>query len=216
MSSTAVEIINITPTSRLVVEYDTDATNPREDYAATGALTVSAPRNTIDVLPVYDFPGELGRAFDELPSGRYVRGEEDSIIRWARLFHQITLIWDQELGTYWWTDPAFMAENHPTLTAGSPEYVAMEHDVIESDLTTYKTWANGDVYGVILERSAEWLKLDGSEDTRTEWEQEDSLFGCYIDGSYTAQQVASEHFDLTDDERAALTTDPAKEASPTQ
>jgi hypothetical protein len=199
----------LTETSRLRVEYDTDATNPREDYAATGALTVAGPRNTIDVLPAYEFPGNLDAAhgllfhFNRSQRVASYNPGGDQVIRWARIFYDITLVWDQELGTYWWTNPAFMAENHPTLTAGTPEYVAMEREVIESDLTTYKTWANGDVYGVILERSIEWLKLDGSEGKRTDWEQEDSLWGCYLDDEYTAKQVAAEHFELTDDELAA-------------
>jgi hypothetical protein len=188
----------LTETSRLRVKYDTDASDPREDYAATGALTMYSRAIKIHVLTVYGFPGDLEHASDQLGS---------DTVRWARVFHDITLVWDHETGSYWWADPAFMAENHPTLTAGSDEYVAMEKEVIDADLTTYKTWANGDVYGVILERSVEWLKLDGSEDKRTEWDQADALFGCYLDEKYTAKQVAAEHFLLTDDETDACKED---------
>jgi hypothetical protein len=210
MTIAVFETITLTPTSRLRVKYDNDTTNPREDYAATGALTVAGPHNTIDVLGVYYFPGFLDTAHDSLfHFGRSQRVASynpggDQVIRWARVFHQITLVWDQEGGTYWWTDPTFMADNHPTLAVGSEEYVAIEKQVIESDLTTYKKWANGDTYGVILERLAEWHStVDSVHRTRLEWEPIDSLWGCYLDGDYTAKQVAAEHFPLTEDEAAA-------------
>ena len=37
-----------------------------------------------------------------------------------------------------------------------------------------------------------------------EWEVVDSIWGNYLDDEYTAQQVATEHFSLTEDELAAI------------
>jgi hypothetical protein len=185
----------LTETSRLRVKYDTDASNPRDDgYMVTGALTVSGPRNEIDVLTVYGFPGDLEHAHNLL---------EGDAVRWARVFHDITLVWDQARGTYWWADPEQMKSNWPELTVGSDEYVAKEREVIESEQWTYSTWCDGDVYGVILERAVEWRRVSDEGASRMEWEEADALWGCYLGEKYTAKQVAAESFDLTEDELAA-------------
>lgn len=71
----------------------------------------------------------------------------------------------------------------------------------------HTAWADGEVYGVILERAKVYTAEDGS--TLTNWEDSDSLWGCYLSDDYTAQTVALEHFELNDSERAALGLDTA-------
>lgn len=52
------------------------------------------------------------------------------------------------------------------------------------------------VYIVAVEKLHTWQRVVGGVvvDTRTEWEQEDMLGGCFLDVDYTAVQVARDHF----------------------
>ena len=61
-------------------------------------------------------------------------------------------------------------------------------------LATWESWARGDVYIVILERLVTWTAEDGR--TKDLWEVEDSLSGCYLSDSYTAADVARDHFGI--------------------
>jgi hypothetical protein len=199
MTKYVVETIDLTPTSRIVVECDTDAQNPRGDWhMLTGALTCSpyyARRDAIDVEPVYDFPGDLADA-----EGRFTYADE--IARWARVFYSITLEWHDS--TYWWVDPAQMAENWPELAVGSAEYVAREREVITSERAVYQTWCDGEIYVVRLERLETWAKVGDTDDTQYLWEHVEALGGCYLYDQYTAEEVAREHFTLTLAESAPL------------
>lgn len=54
-----------------------------------------------------------------------------------------------------------------------------------------------DPVGVVLERRYKWVKtnLDNAEyEERYEWEEEESIWGCYLDDTYTAQVVAQEYW----------------------
>lgn len=66
----------------------------------------------------------------------------------------------------------------------------------------YQQWAAGEVYGVSLERAE--MYVHPTKPPIIDWECVDSLWGNYLDESYTAQTVAREHFTLTDDELEAL------------
>lgn len=59
-------------------------------------------------------------------------------------------------------------------------------------LEAWKSWAQGDVYIVILERLVTWTDKDGR--TQDLWEIDDIVSGCYLSDSYTASDVAREHF----------------------
>lgn len=58
-----------------------------------------------------------------------------------------------------------------------------------------------EVYGVIVERKVDWIRVgagDGQElpDTMTTWEEIGSIWGCYLDDTYTARVVANEYFGI--------------------
>lgn len=183
-NSSDVEIYDVTPNLRVRLQYDENPSNPRTEYAATGALTVNGSRN--EVTPVYDFPGDLHRAVDSLMTTA-------RIARWARIFHDVTI--DVLEGTIWWTDPDFMRENHPTLAPGSTEYVALERHVIDLDQKIYLRWAAGYVYGVIVERRQVYTKtVDGvitnPDHTLTVWEEEDAIWGVYFNDDYPTSTEA--------------------------
>lgn len=71
------------------------------------------------------------------------------------------------------------------------EQVQEEIELIEREgiygveLHTLKTWARENEKGVIVEK-------------KTEWDYEDSIWGCFLDAEYTAKTVASEYFTLSD------------------
>ena len=64
-------------------------------------------------------------------------------------------------------------------------------------LEVWESWARGDVSTVILERLVTWTDEDGR--TKDLWETEDSLSGCYLSDSYTANVVAREHFGIKEE-----------------
>lgn len=56
-------------------------------------------------------------------------------------------------------------------------------------------------HGVIVERKVDWIRVgagDGQElpDTMTTWEEIGSIWGCYLDDTYTARVVANEYFGI--------------------
>lgn len=60
---------------------------------------------------------------------------------------------------------------------------------------TYAQWLRGDVYGVIHRKRVVWTTED-RDDTLETWEEENALWGCYLDEDYTAIEVAKEYFDV--------------------
>lgn len=175
-----------------------------------------------DVPAVHDDPtGRIVEAHDhfDFENNGYTLTEED-VARWAKIFHGLHLEYDSEHGGYWFVDPDQLVENFWDASLGGRWMYAndeltkaeVEAKIIESEQETYRQWAEGDVYGVILERKVAWAKLSadggtvlqGEGTVRETWENEGSVWGCYLDDEYTAQVVAKEHFDLTDEEEQAL------------
>lgn len=72
----------------------------------------------------------------------------------------------------------------------TPEEVKAELDLIEQE----------GVYGVSVQKNRTWalLGLDGSLTgvERSEWVDEESVWGCFLDDNHTALDVAREHFTL--------------------
>jgi hypothetical protein len=205
------EIIQLTETARLCIVQDESRENPRKGWAmVTGFAKVRGRGDSriADVEPVHHW-AELDEAI-----GRLLEVEEQ-VPRWARIFHGMHVEYDSEHGGFWFVDPQQMAENWP-----GPDYpegrskLEQEAEVIRQEQETYRQWADGEVYGVILERGVlvetKRTHADGSvtyERDDEAWEGVESLWGCYLDDDYTAQVVADEHFDLSDEESAALGLD---------
>lgn len=191
-----------------------------------------------DVPAVYDPPipiEDVHDHFDHTATGPVPT--EDITARWARIFHGLHLDYDSEHGGYWFvagadfetaTTPvdgasrALFYDNWPDLVVGSPEHLAKQAEVIRQEQEVYRQWAEGEVYIVALQRATtlapvEWNAGDEAwelaspltEDMlETAWEEVESICGNYLDDDYTAQQVALEHFDLSDDEVFALAPKP--------
>ena len=189
----------------------------------------------IDVEPVHADTFGLAEAHDRMDAGRYAyrptiiapdgtKGGwvvekisrtpvEDRVVRWARIFRGAHVEYDAEHGGYWFVDPQQMQENWP-----GPDYpdgkskAEWEAAIIEGERETYRQWAESEVYGVILERKKKWAEVTpggvivGGSQMET-WEEVESVWGNYLDDDYTAQVVANEYWDLTEEEEAALGLD---------
>jgi hypothetical protein len=232
------EIIQLTDTARLRVEVDEDASNPRKDWSMmTGFANIPdlGDSRIIDVEPVHADTYGLAEAHGRMDAGRYAyrativapdgtKGGwivekisrtpvEDRVIRWARIFRGVHVEYDSEHGGYWFVDPQQVQENWPGSDYPDGKSKAeWEAAIIKGERETYRQWAEGEVYGVILERLVTWARMldDGTADrldTRDEWEEVESVWGCYLDDTYTAQDVANESWELTDEESAALGLD---------
>lgn len=231
------EIIQLTENARLLVEVDQSPENPRADwFMATGFVDIPDAGDTrnIPVLALYEWP-ELADAHDRMDAGRYAyrptivapdgtKGGwivekisrtpiEDRVARWARIYHGKHVEYDSLHGGYWFVDEAFLTENWPDgkYPDGATK-AEWEAKIIAGERSTYESWADGEVYVVVLERRKKWVEVTtggvivGGSQMET-WEQAEAIGGCYLDDDYTAQHVANEHWELSDEEQAALGLD---------
>lgn len=234
------EIIELTDTTRLRIEHDLDAECPRGDWhMLTGFVKIPGRGDSRlnDVPAVHDDPTSgIAWAHDQLVPGFGIRDDhrdETLVERWARAFYGLHIEYDAEHGGYWFVagadaatyaapidtySRALFRDNWPDLEPGSPESIAKQAEVIEQERETYRQWAEGEVYGVILERAVAYARVERNtsgdvwdlknplteDDVREDWEEVDSTWGCYLDDDYTAEVVAQAHFDLNKQEREAL------------
>ena len=221
------EIIDVTDTSRLVIEPDTDTECPRGDWhMLTGFVKIDGRGDSRlnDVPAVHDDPIGISAAHNQFwfyNDAALSRTEAETLTeRWARIFHGLHIEYDSEHGGYWFVAGANAAtaatpvdtysralfyDNWPDLKIGTPEHLAKQAEVIAGEQETYRQWAEGEVFGVILERKRHFTKIydDGSGAEGDEWDEVDSIWGCYLDRNYTAIDVALEHFDLCPEEEEA-------------
>ena len=225
MSDYTIETIELTETSRLRVEVDQDTTNPRKDWdMLTGFVKIEGRGDSrlADVEPVHDAPIDIRHAYHEFfgkPAlytdilwRQHARSQE-LVVRWARAFHGLHVEYDDEHGGYWFVDRASWAAGWDAPADGFT--LERQAEIISSERETYRQWAEGEVYGVVLERRVTYVRVIDSDsdtlptdvdwnETRDEWDEVESIWGCYLDDSYTAQVVADEYFPLTSEERDAL------------
>lgn len=228
------ETIQLTDTARLLVEMDESPENPRADwFMATGFVNIDSLGDSrrADVPAVHEWP-ELADAHERMDAGRYAyrptivapdgkkggwivekisRTPVDTRVRrWAQVYRGKHVEYDPEHGGYWFVDEAFLAENWPDgkYPDGATK-AEWEAKIIAGERSTYESWAEGEVYVVVLERRKKWVEVTpggviiGGSQMET-WEQAEAIGGCYLDDEYTAQHVALEHWELSDEETAAL------------
>ena len=115
-------------------------------------------------------------------------GEPDLFGRYLRMFHGTTEVqwYDGRPGggdyIYVTFDTADWRQHH--------QIEPHQHDVI--DMTEWRAYCEGDVYGYVIEQRATWRR-DGSTETRESWETVDSCWGFY--GHKYAEEAAREAFD---------------------
>lgn len=197
---------------RVGLHADLDAENPRIlSDPATGAFTHGrspyASEQVIDVEPGRDDHLDVSYAYERADERANTAHPELVVIRWARIFYQVTVIDDGR--TLWWVDREWMRDIHPDLEPGTPKYVAAELEVIAADQAEYKTWAEGDVYGITIERKVDWTRIGpGDPDRLTTWENVDALWGIYFDDDDTSDEAvlkyATTELDVDDEFRTAV------------
>ena len=221
MSDYTIETIELTGTSRLRVVFDQDALDPRKDWDTmlTGFVKIDGRGDSRrgDVEPVHEAPIPIAEAHDRFYGDTALSRWAAQLLteRWAWVFHGLHIEYDSEHGGYWFVDRDSWAEGWDAPADG----FTLEHqaEIIEGERETYRQWAEGEVYGVILERQvtevtyrAERTELGFEIDTThqpvvaDQWDEVEAIWGCYLDDDYTAHVVASEHFPLTQEEADAL------------
>ena len=97
------EIIELTDTARLRIEHDPDAECPRGDWhMLTGFVKIQGRGDSrlMDVPAVHDEPIPIEEAHDRLAFWR-TDNDEDAVERWARIFHDLHIEYDDEHGGYY-------------------------------------------------------------------------------------------------------------------
>ncbi|MFF3006321.1 hypothetical protein ACFVTF_26345 [Kitasatospora sp. NPDC057940] len=162
------EIIDTTPDGRYRVRLvaDEDAINPREDHDNLAHVI------TIDTylgryVPVDKDGGPLADAWKRVSWNRWTGVECFS--RWARIFHGAIVIESR---------PAHGPASLWYLLADDAAALGMLPEAyLDAERAEYEAWANGEVYGYVLEEAVDWRRAGG--EVRTTWEPVDSSFGHY-------------------------------------
>lgn len=184
---------------RVGLHADVDAESPRTlGDPATGAYTHLRDSRAIDVDTGRDDLA-VGRAFEYFDertayTGQRIPAAATHVARWARIFHGVTVVDDG--GTLWWVDPTWMADAYPDAVLGSDEYRKLEAEVIAADQAEYRKWADGNVYGLTIERRVDWARIDENGEmvfltepnTMTTWDVVDSLWGIYFDDAFPSDE----------------------------
>lgn len=172
---------------RLEVQKDSESANPRtgQDCNLANMITPKGQR----YIDVDEDGGPLEEGWKRIEDG-YV----DAVpvfARWARIFHGVTVVEDRPhdgAWSLWYAMPERLAET--TWTA---------ERVIESEIREYRRWAEGEVYGHIVEKDVTRIPRDAKDrddpeldDETREWEHVDSCWG-YIGREY-AEDAAREAF----------------------
>lgn len=172
---------------RLVVQQDSESANPRteQDCNLANVITPKGQR----YIDVDKDGGPLAEGWKRIEDG-YV----DAVpvfTRWAKIFHGATVVEHRPhdgAWSLWYVMPGKLAE-----TTWPAE------KVIESEIKEYRAWAEGEVYGHIVEKNVTRIARDAEDrddpeldDETTEWEHVDSCWG-YIGREY-AEEAAREAF----------------------
>lgn len=172
---------------RLEIQRESESANPRtdQDCNLTNVITPKGQR----YIDVDENGGPLTDGWERIED-RYV----DAVpvfTRWAKLFHGATVIEDRPhdgAWSLWYLMPDKAAE-----TPWEPKRV------IELEIDQYRKWAEGEVYGFIIEKDVTRIPRDAEDredpdldDETREWEHVDSCWG-HIGREY-AEEAAREAF----------------------
>lgn len=147
-----------------------DAENPRRDYEHIVHVITPKGQRYIDVDPT---GGPLQDGWNR------VTGREDAVevfARWARIFHGAVVVEDRPndgAWALWYMTPAQIAE-----IGNTPE------EAIRIEIDEYRSWAEGDVWGYVVEKYITWIAQEGDieagEDipvSHSTWEEVESCWG---------------------------------------
>ncbi|OII68301.1 hypothetical protein [Streptomyces sp. CC77] len=152
---------------RVRLVHDECATNPREDFDHL-AHVITIDTHLGYYAPVDKDGGPLAEAWDRVSWNRW-QGVE-IFTRWARIFHNAIVIESRpERGpvSLWYL-----------LREDAEDLGMLPEAYLDAERAEYEAWAEGDVYGYIVEEAVDWLRADADE-AMTTWEEVDSCWGHY-------------------------------------
>lgn len=187
------DIIQINEDTRIVVKYDQDAEDPRnwDPGVSVHPIRTNARYHRIDA-GTNSHEHQLDEIIEHVPEMQ----RDDALARHferAKLpFRIVSMMSGRDwIGDYvWYAEPETVAENMEL----APLWNGL--DLVDGCIEQYRAYLDGEVYGVILEKRVTWQRADDPDVTQETWEHEDSVWGCYLDGDYTALTVAADHFGI--------------------
>lgn len=233
-------------TFRLKVPLDHYADNPRDgEYQITGFVKIPGAGDSrlVDVPAVHDDVLSLRRAHERFEDALYDAGRHHDdyralVQRYARIFYGTHVEYDHEHGGYWFCNAPEFEANFPAAGEGKvkrfhqkkgsllyeferylQDKLECEREVIAQERETYRQWAEGGVYSVVMERPrymtrATYNAEEGvfevadpltKNDMEIDWEETtESLWGVYLSDDYTPAHVALDYFELTNPEVVRL------------
>ncbi|GGU41673.1 hypothetical protein GCM10010211_00850 [Streptomyces albospinus] len=147
---------------------DEDARNPREDYDHL-AHVITIDTHLGYYAPIDKDGGPLADAWNRMSWNRW-NGIE-TFTRWARIYHGAIVIESR---------PARGPVSLWYLMGDDAEDLGMLPEAyLDAEREEYEAWAEGDVYGYIVEEAVDWLRADDDTETRSTWEEVDSCWGHF-------------------------------------
>lgn len=188
------EVIETSGNGKYRVRLETDQcpSNPRTDRDCNLANVIT-PKGQ-GYINVDEDGGPLQDGWDQFFEARESNDEAVKLfIGWARAFHDITVIEQRPHNgawSLWYVTPEKLEE--ATATA---------EEVIETEFGEYRSWAENDVYGVIVEKrivlvprdDEDWDDPDLNLDETDTWATVESFWG-YVGHEY-ATSAAKETFE---------------------
>lgn len=193
------DVIETTDTHRVRLVQDIDCTNPRDDDEfACGALVI--PGSDYNDVP---HPGDLaeeagprlfgdyGTYFGHAADGRGIRDGVAIFERWVRVFHGGATLYDTPYdgpSVVWYMTPEMMRARG--FEGDMATDTARMEEILEAERNEYRAWAEGDCWGVVVEKRVHWTTEDEDVDDRDTWEEtEDGSVWGFIGYEYAEAEA---------------------------
>lgn len=161
---------------RVRVEYDSDSADEFPDWIQSAVIPMSDRS--------LSYNDDYG--YTDLIRGKWSHRRSEVIDRWLRIFHDVRAVTQVSLRA---GDYLVLLTEVARKYYGTPDDHLQE--CVDGDAEAFRQWAEGEVYGYVIEERASWRRVGGDPgDTMDTWEIVDSLWGLY--GSEYAEQEARE------------------------
>lgn len=172
-----VEVKEINEGLRVRVFVDDSPLDPRAEFDHMGTMVMVGGHNQIDTLE-----GDLVAPLTKLMRDYGF----DAAARYLRVFHNSVVIQLDNDGILYGSRDKIRAE---WLSAGAdmPSDDAIT-EWLEGEWKEYRAWAEGDVYGYVVERIVTVHSASGDVCHYGDWEEVESCWGFYGDSDYTMQE----------------------------
>lgn len=167
--------------TRVRLVHDDDPVHPREEYDHLGhVITIHHSRYT----DIDKNAGPLADVWDEALSLTADRGAAvDLFERYCRIYHLAATLYDtphEGPSAIWY------------LAAEDFWQVENPAEFLKGERNEYRNWAEGDVWGHVIEHEVKWGRVNTPAETMTTWETVESCWG-FIGREY-AEEAAREAF----------------------